>query len=46
MSYKGGVKLSSDIANELNVDYLLEGSVLFGGDSIKVIVQLLVVQQP
>jgi len=41
MSYKGGVKLSSDIAHELNVDYLLEGSVLFGGDSIKVIVQLI-----
>ena len=41
MSYKGGVKLSADIANELNVDYLLEGSVLFGGDSIKVIVQLI-----
>jgi TolB-like protein/AraC-like DNA-binding protein len=41
MSYKGGVKLSSDIANELHVDYLLEGSVLYGEDSIKVTVQLI-----
>ena len=41
MSYKGIGKLSSKIANELNVDYLLEGSVLYGGDSIKVTVQLI-----
>lgn len=41
MSYKGDDKLSSKIAKELNVDYLLEGSVLYGRDSIKVTVQLI-----
>ena len=41
MSYKGDGKLLTEIANELNVDYLLEGSVLYDGDSIKVTVQLI-----
>ncbi len=41
MSYKEKDRLSSDIANELDVDYLLEGSVLYSLDSIRVIVQLI-----
>ena len=41
MSYKGGSKLSSEIAYELDVDYLLEGSVLYDLDSIRVAVQLI-----
>ncbi len=41
MSYKGDTKRSSEIANELDVDYLLEGSVLYDIDSIRVVVQLI-----
>ncbi len=41
MNYKGKNKLSSDIAKELGVDYLLEGSVMHGSDSIRIIVQLI-----
>lgn len=41
MMYKGEKKLYSEIAKELNVDLLLEGSVLFGTDSLRVVVQLI-----
>jgi adenylate cyclase len=41
MSFKNAVKLSSEIAVELETDYLLEGSVLIDNDSIKVTVQLI-----
>ncbi|NOQ92811.1 MAG: helix-turn-helix domain-containing protein [Flavobacteriaceae bacterium] len=41
MSFKDKNILSSVIAKELNVDYLLEGSVLYSSDSIRVIVQLI-----
>lgn len=41
MSFKNSGKLSSEIARELEADYLLEGSVLFGIDSIRVNVQLI-----
>lgn len=41
MSYKDENKLLSDIAKELEVDYLLEGSILFDVDSLKIIVQLI-----
>ncbi len=41
MSFKGENILSSDIAKDLGVDYLLEGSILQDYDSIRVIVQLI-----
>jgi TolB-like protein len=41
MTYKGKSKLIPEIAKELKVDYLLEGSVLFDADSIRVMVQLI-----
>lgn len=41
MRYKGGEKLYSEIARELGVDLLLEGSVLYGNDSLRVVVQLI-----
>lgn len=41
MSYKNENRLLSDIAKELKVDYILEGSVLFDYDSIRVTVQLI-----
>jgi len=41
MRYKGEKRLSSDIARELGVDYLLEGSVLHSADSLRVVVQLI-----
>ena len=41
MSYKGKNKLLPEIAKELKVDYLLEGSVLFDVDRIRVTVQLI-----
>ncbi|MDH3323756.1 MAG: helix-turn-helix domain-containing protein, partial [Flavobacteriaceae bacterium] len=41
MRYKDENKLSSDIAKELGVEYLLEGSVFHGTDSIRVNVQLI-----
>lgn len=41
MSYKDEHKLLSDIAKELEVDYLLEGSVLYDADSIRIMVQLI-----
>lgn len=41
MSFKDGNKLSSEIAKELDVDYLIEGSVLHSLDSIRVVVQLI-----
>lgn len=41
MSYKGHTKLYSKIAKELDVDLLLEGSILFVNDSLKITVQLI-----
>ncbi len=41
MRYKGEKLLSSDIARELGVDYLLEGSVMHSADSLRVVVQLI-----
>lgn len=41
MSYKGKSKLLPEIAKELKVDYLLEGSVFFDEDRIRVTVQLI-----
>ena len=41
MRYKGEKILSSDIATQLGVDYLLEGSVLHSADSLRVVVQLI-----
>lgn len=41
MSFKNAVKLSSEIAQELETDYLLEGSLLYYKDSIRVVVQLI-----
>ncbi len=41
MRYKGEKILSSDIATELDVDFLLEGSVLHNADSLRVVVQLI-----
>lgn len=41
MRYKGEKKLSADIAKELGVDFLLEGSVLHSADSLRVVVQLI-----
>lgn len=41
MRYKNTDKLYADIAKELDVDLLLEGSVLFGADSLRVVVQLI-----
>lgn len=41
MRYKGEKVLSSDIATELGVDYLLEGSVMHSADSLRVVVQLI-----
>lgn len=41
MKYKGENKLYSHIAKDLNVDLLLEGSVLYSKDSLRVVVQLI-----
>lgn len=41
MSYKDENKLLSDIAKELEVDYLLEGSILSDTDSVRIMVQLI-----
>ena len=41
MKYKGEKKLYSRIAKDLNVDLLLEGSVLYSNDSLRVVVQLI-----
>lgn len=41
MSYKGQPKIYSKIAKELGVNLLLEGSVLFINDSLKITVQLI-----
>ncbi|WP_167615324.1 helix-turn-helix domain-containing protein [Maribellus sediminis] len=41
MKYKNEKKLSSEIAEELGVDLLLEGSVLSGNDTLRVVVQLI-----
>ncbi len=41
MSFKNAVKLSSEIAKELETDYLLEGSLLYDKDSIRIVVQLI-----
>jgi TolB-like protein/Tfp pilus assembly protein PilF len=41
MTYKDDNKLLSDIAKELEVDYLLEGSVLSDADSVRIMVQLI-----
>lgn len=41
MRFKEENMLSTDIAKELDVDYLLEGSVLHSRDSISVVVQLI-----
>ena len=41
MTYKEGNKSSSEIAKELNVDYLVEGSVLYTIDSLRITVQLI-----
>lgn len=41
MRYKGEKKLSSEIARELGVDLLLEGSVLYAEDTLRVVVQLI-----
>jgi len=41
MTYKNKNKLLPEIAKELKVDYLLEGSVLYDADSIRVMVQLI-----
>jgi TolB-like protein len=41
MNYKGKKKLMPEIAKELKVDYLLEGSVLYDEDSIRITVQLI-----
>jgi len=41
MSYKGKDIHSKDIANELHADYLLEGSILYDSDSLRVLIQLI-----
>lgn len=41
MKYKGENKLYSKIAKDLNVDLLLEGSILYSRDSLRVVVQLI-----
>ena len=41
MKYKNEKKLYSEIAEELGVDLLLEGSVLSGNDTLRVVVQLI-----
>ncbi|QGY43989.1 helix-turn-helix domain-containing protein [Maribellus comscasis] len=41
MKYKGENKIYSEIAKELGVDLLLEGSVLHEADSLRVVVQLI-----
>ena len=41
MKYKGENKLYSNIAKDLNVDLLLEGSVLYSSDSLRIVVQLI-----
>ncbi|MCG9972792.1 helix-turn-helix domain-containing protein [Christiangramia crocea] len=41
MKYKGKSNLYSKIAKDLNVDLLLEGSVLYSDDSLRVVVQLI-----
>lgn len=41
MSYRDENKLLSDIAKELEVDYLLEGSILSDADSVRIMVQLI-----
>lgn len=41
MKYKNEKKLYSEIADELGVDLLLEGSVLSGNDTLRVVVQLI-----
>lgn len=41
MTYKGQRRVYSEIAKELGVNLLLEGSVLFDDDSLRVVVQLI-----
>ncbi|WP_320110400.1 helix-turn-helix domain-containing protein [Draconibacterium orientale] len=41
MLFQDSVKLYSEIAEKLGVDLLLEGSVIYGADSLRVIVQLI-----
>jgi len=41
MLFQDSVKLYSEIARQLGVDLLLEGSVIYGPDSLRVIVQLI-----
>lgn len=41
MKYKNEKKLYSEIADELGVDLLLEGSVLSGNDTLRIVVQLI-----
>lgn len=41
MKFKGQEHLYSKIANELKVDLLLEGSIFYHGDSLRVVVQLI-----
>jgi len=41
MKYKNEKKLYSEIADELGVDLLLEGSVISGNDTLRVVVQLI-----
>lgn len=41
MKYKNKTNLYSRIAKELNVDLLLEGSILYSNDSVRVVVQLI-----
>lgn len=41
MLYKDSAKLYSEIAEKLGADLLLEGSVIYGADSLRVIVQLI-----
>ena len=41
MQYKGKVKGTRQIARELNVDYILEGSVRRSGDRVRIVAQLI-----
>ncbi|WP_319482246.1 helix-turn-helix domain-containing protein [uncultured Draconibacterium sp.] len=41
MLFRDSVKLYSEIAEKLGVDLLLEGSIIYGADSLRVIVQLI-----
>ncbi len=41
MLYRDSLQLYSEIARKLGVDLLLEGSIIYGGDSLRVTVQLI-----